>query len=181
MKKLVSTFLLSSVAATSALANQGYVGVELGKVQAEVTADYLSENLDFEPTAFKVKGGSELNENLAIEGYLGFGLSDDTVEYTYIDAEVNTMVGIGVRGILPLGDAFSVNGKVGLANISYEDSEGDKYKNTGLEYGVGLKINLGTSSAITLDYTFLPDAENDEWDLDIEAEMLSIGFQFYPQ
>lgn len=181
MKKLVSTFLLSSVAATSALAAEGYVGVEIGKLQAAVTSDYLSQDLDVEPIAVKVKGGSELLKYLAIEGYLGFGLSDDKVEYTDIDLDVDSMAGIGVRGILPLGDMFSLNGKVGLAYINYEDSDGDKYKNTGLEFGIGAKLKVGSSSAITLDYTLLPDAENDYWDLDVEAEMLSIGFQYYPQ
>lgn len=67
-----------------------------------------------------------------------------------------------------------------MASVSYEDSEGDKYKGTGLEYGVGIKIDMGSSAAITLDYTILPEATNDKWKIDVDSEILSLGFQYYP-
>ena len=180
MRKLFATVALTSLAATSVWAETGYIGAEIGQVDAEFTADYFSGSFDSQPTAFRVKGGGELNPNLAIEGYLGMGLGKDTIEDTEIDAEVDTMIGLDVKGLLPLGDAAKLYAKVGLARITFEDSDNDEYSKNGFSYGVGGQVSINETMAITLDYTVFPDAENKEYELDVESQMISIGFQYYP-
>ena len=180
MKKLITTLALTTAAASTVWADSGYIGADIGRVDAEITADYFSGSFDTQPSALRVKGGGELNKNLAIEGYIGMGLAKDTVEDTDIDAEVDTIIGLDIKGLLPIGDTAAVYAKAGLARISFEDSDNDTYSKTGLTYGVGASVSVSENFALTLDYTVLPDAENKEYELDIESNMISIGFQYYP-
>ena len=180
MNKLITTLALTTAVASTAWAESGYIGADIGRVDAEITADYFSGGFDTQPIALRLKGGGELNKNLAIEGYIGMGVSKDTVKDTDIDAEVDTMIGLDIKGLLPIGDAAALYAKAGLARISFKDSENDTYTKNGLTYGVGANVSVGKNMALTLDYTVFPDAENKEYELDVESSMISIGFQYYP-
>lgn len=180
MKKLIATAALTSIAATSVWAESGYIGAELSSVNAEITADYFSGSFDAQPLAFRVKGGGEIYENLVVEGYIGMGIGDDTVEDTDIDLEVDSMIGVNLKGLIPLGDTAAFYGKVGFARITFEDSDKDTYDENGLTYGIGAQFSVSETLAFTLDYSVFPDAENKEYELDVESDMISIGFQYYP-
>lgn len=170
---LVATALISS----SALAEGGYVGFDIGITQVEIQPDGFSETYDADPLTLRVKGGGFINPNVAIEGYLGLGLKDDTIEDSDLDVGLENMIGLDVLGVLPLGDMASVYGKVGFAGLSFEDDDNDTYRENGVTYGVGAKLSLGGSGAITLDYTVFPDIENDKVGVDVEVDMISLGYQ----
>lgn len=63
-----------------------------------------------EPTALVLRLGNELTPNLAVEGRLGFGVSDDSIDVlgTSVDVEVDQFFGVYVRGIAPLGARGSI-------------------------------------------------------------------------
>ena len=42
---------------------------------------------------------------------------------------------------------------------------------------MGAQFNVSEAAAIVLEYSFLPDADNDYWEIDVESEVISIGFQ----
>src|SRR5690606_12422933 len=118
-----------------------------------------------------------INSYFAIEGYLGLGIDDDTIEDSELDVGLENIIGLDALGVLPLGDVASVYGKVGVVGVSYKDEDNDSYRENGLSYGVGAKLNVGGSGAVTLDYTVLPDIDSDEFGFEIESEIISIGYQ----
>lgn len=180
MKKQLQVFFLSGLTSTGAFAAEGYIGAEVGQITSDLNVGngVLLTDYDAKPIAVKVLGGSELNKHLAVEGYFGFGLSDDEL-IPDLDIDVYNMAGLGVRGILPLGDVFSLNGKVGVASIAFEGND-EKFRELGIEYGVGMKVGMG-SYAITLDYIILPDVDlGTDFDLELESEMISVGLRYYP-
>jgi opacity protein-like surface antigen len=119
--------------------NEGdaYVGGGLGMVNYD--ADGLEEA---EPTVLLGRLGYFVVDNIAIEGRLGFGMSDDdiTVLGTDVSFDVDQVAGVYGVGHLPIADAFSLYGLAGftyaegsasLAGISIDDDD------TGFSYGLG--------------------------------------------
>lgn len=129
MKKILAVVLLS--AATTAPAFAGsvdmsnfYAGVTLGAGNASFTAPvagYLVENPKSKPV-YGVFGGYRYNKNLAVElAYTG-------ASYIYTTPAVGgarylskqTVFAIAAVGTMPVSDAFSVFGKLGVAGASSE-------------------------------------------------------------
>lgn len=182
MKKSMLGLVAASVLSSSAFAQTGYFGADFSFISAELTADtfFGTFSEDVDPTALRLRGGVEFNENFAIEGVLGFGLQDDKVgRSSDWEFELDSLYGVNAVGIIPLDRTFSLFGKVGFAALEYEDSDGDTYDDTGVSFGIGAKVNFDRrGSGMIIEYTILPDTENEEWGIDVESEMISIGAQF---
>lgn len=176
--KAIRAVALAGVMCASAqvMAEGAYVGMDYSIVKADITADWYAGKFSADPTALRFKVGTGINQNFAVEGYFATGLSEDTIEGD-LEAEVDSMFGIAAKGIIPASESFALYGKLGFAKVTFEDSVGDKYKGDGLEYGVGAQFNVSEAAAIVLEYSFLPDADNDYWEIDVESEVISIGFQ----
>jgi hypothetical protein len=180
VKKQLLGFLTVSLFSSAAMAQGGYIGIDLGTIDAELSADGFSETYRAEPTALRVRGGGLFSKHFALEGYIGLGLADDEIGGTGLDFELTQLIGANAVGIIPLGNVFSLYGKLGIASVEFEDGDGDKYDDMGLTYGFGVKFNTGSVGAVVIEYAVLPDAVNDEYgiDLNVESEMLSIGYEF---
>ncbi len=178
MKKSMLGLVAASVLSSSAFAQTGYFGADFSFISAELT-DSWDNSADSDPTALRVRGGVELNENFAVEGVLGLGLQDDKVSGTPYELELDSLFGVNAVGIIPLDRTFSLFGKIGFAKVEFKDNEGDTYDDTGVSFGIGAKVNFDRrGSGMIIEYTILPDTENEEFGIDVESDMISIGAQF---
>lgn len=181
MKKSMLGLVAASVLSSSAFAQTGYFGADFSFISAELSADTFlgtfSEDVD--PTAIRLRGGVELNENFAIEGVLGLGLQDDKASDFGFEVGLDKLFGVYAVGIIPLDRTFSLFGKLGFANVGYEDEEGDTIDDTGASFGFGAKVNFDRrGSGMIIEYTILPDIDDEDAGWKIESEMISIGAQF---
>ncbi len=128
MKKILAVVLLSAATAPAFAGNVDlsgfYAGVTLGAGSANFTAPvagYLVENPKSKPV-YGAFGGYRYNKNLAVEmAYTG-------ASYIYTTSAVGgarylskqTVFAIAAVGTMPVSDAFSVFGKLGVASASSE-------------------------------------------------------------
>ncbi|MEJ2682006.1 MAG: outer membrane beta-barrel protein, partial [Gammaproteobacteria bacterium] len=131
-------------------AEEWYAGLQYSYIEANVKFNrqedcclngsnvLLDGEIDSKPSAINLNVGKTINENFAIEGLLGFGLSDDDANGTledgfsdslvrYSDAKLGlkTLLGVSAVGKFPINDSINAYGKLGLAQIKYEDEDND--------------------------------------------------------
>jgi len=153
-----------------------YAGVGLGTATVELDADPALANFKFDSddTAFKVFGGYNFNQYFALEAaYFDGGEAEETV----IRGLGGTgTVGIGTTGLiasvlgrLPLGEVFSLYGKLGFASYDVE-GKGRVNGNVVIEmdgsdddvaYGVGAAFNIGTSFELRAEYESISISDGD--------------------
>ena len=172
MKKILVAGFVGSFS-TVVLAEGWYGGIQYSLLDAEIDAG--SWTADSEPSAINLNAGKTINENFAVEGLLGFGLSDDEVEDSGFDFELKTVVGVMAVGILPVAENFSIYGKLGVAQVEYDDSDGDSSDGSGILFGAGVAFDINDQYGLNLEYLWYPDAEYDDFDIDVEAGTFSFG------
>ena len=157
-KTLPLALALTGVAAPALAVDQGenYLGGGFGMLSYDTDAEFQGEQLEFDPTALVWRAGHGVVDNFAVEGRLGFGLSDDSVTRPIngnagtIEAEIDQFFGIYGVGYLPINDTFSVYGLAGITSGELtatgkvngttvaEESDDD----TDFSYGVGAELGL---------------------------------------
>ena len=164
-----------------------YVGGSIGQSEAQDLCDGIS-GCDDTDTAWKIFGGYHVNRNFAIEGgYTDLGKS--TINATgpggnlnaTIEATAFELVGLGS---LPLGNQFSVFGKIGLyrgeveargsgvvlgapVNLSEDDS------GTDLTFGFGARLDITRNFGVRGEWQRYSDMGGD-----IDIDVLSVGVVF---
>lgn len=144
------------------------------------TQGSASGSVDSEPYAITVKAGSVLAKYLAIEAHAAFGVRGDNyrfqiptavinpaIDATTADArsELDTFYGVYVRPQISLGDVVDLYALVGygytrmkftipVAGIKIDED------NTGISYGVGAQLNLGSNWAINGSYLMLNKSDD---------------------
>ncbi|QTD45642.1 outer membrane beta-barrel protein [Ottowia testudinis] len=107
----------------------------------------------FKGNATMVRGiaGYNLNENLALEGMVGFGVSGkkSTIGGEVFHAKPSNMVGLFIKPKLPLGDSAELFGRVGFSSVKFG---GDPGRSNGLAWGLGGAYRLTPAVALTADY-----------------------------
>lgn len=171
--------LLGLLASTNVLAEIQpgfYAGVGLGSATIELDADPTLDDFKFDSddTAFKVFGGYNINQYFAAEAaYFDGGEPEETVVR---GPGVNGTVGLGTTGLIasvlgriPLGEIFSLYGKLGLASYEVEGKgrlNGDVIiEETGTEddvaYGFGAAVSVGASFELRAEYESISISDGD--------------------
>ena len=180
------------LATGTALAQQEgrfYAGASFGQAEANdfcsearATAPFFGGSVascDEKDTAFKFFLGYRVNPNFAIEGsYFNYGEVSFSGQLSGfpISASVEpTAFGVAAVGILPLGNRFSLFGKLGLlasevdASVNVAGFPGSESESeTGLHMGIGAMFDVSSSVAIRAEWE-----RNDE----LEVDMISVGVQ----
>jgi OOP family OmpA-OmpF porin len=128
-----------------------YVGGDIGN------ADFGTED----DTAFRVLGGYQFNRNLAAE--VGYGMLFDKggVDVTSLD-----VVGVGS---FPLGNKFSLFGKLGIAMWEVDAGPFGSEDGNDLTYAIGLQYDISRNLALRGQWqSYDTDPE--------EVDVLTIGF-----
>lgn len=144
---------LVMVAASASAASAGtYLGLGLG------TSPATSTNTDLMSTEADGRSGRLLLgfrvARLGIEGTVGrFDvLVNDKREFT------NTMLGVGLKYNLPLGDNFEAFGRGGLQRTYLNEDMDDRYDSAGNGYylggGIEYRVELLLGGSIFLDYQY---------------------------
>ena len=155
----------------------------------------LSSTTDETDTGYKLQLGYKLNQNFAIEGgYVDLG------EFTY-DATFTGGTGketakvdgwnIVAMGILPLGDTYSLLGRLGAIRAKVDATasatgpggsalDNAKATKNSFTYGLGVAYNMSKSTSIRLDYdryAKLGD-KNSTGEGDVDLYSLAVGYKF---
>lgn len=148
-KKFIAALLgAAALAASSVASAQWYAGGEIGR------SDVGSED----DTSFKFLGGFQVNRHFAAEAGYGFLFDKNGSE-----AKALEVVGVG---LYPLGNQFSVLGKIGLANVDVK-TPGGSDDSTELTYGFGGQYDATPKLGIRLQWQ--------RYDTDNEIDVISIG------
>ena len=143
-KTLPLSLILAGMATPALAAEPGdtYLGGGFGMVT------YEEQGLpEAEPSALVGRLGYHITSNIAIEGRLGFGISDDDINFAGVPVavEVDQLVGAYAVGYLPLAEAFSL---YGLAGFSYGEGSASAAgyslddDDTDFSYGVGATFDV---------------------------------------
>lgn len=158
MKSFAASVLALAVLCCAGLARAQddiYVGVSYGLVT------YQQDGLpSVRPQSLAFKAGRELHPNLAVEVRAGFGVGDDTVSVagTPVDFQIDHFAGVYGKGILPLAEAFSIYGLVGLVagkvtarGFGYSASSSD----TSFSLGLGIDLAFSRHSVLNVEWSEL--------------------------
>lgn len=138
-------------------------------------------------TAYKLQAGYQVNSNLAIEGgYIDYGKLDYTATATNLVGVLTangkaTGWNLVAVGILPLGNQFSVLGKLGVAEVSVSTtvaaaglSVSTSDSKTDATYGLGVKYEITKAVFLRGDldsYKGTGGGRNNVW-------ALGVGYKF---
>lgn len=145
-----------------ALADGLYAGVSIGQLTG-----------DLKPIIMHGNFGIELNETFTFEGRVGTGLRSDSRGdgAGRRGLKVGSYLGLYTKGHLPISNAVSAYGIVGVSNMNVTNRFGgtsrSRTENRG-SYGLGLNVATGQSSAITVEWLRVLN----------NVEMASVGVQF---
>ncbi|WP_129647401.1 porin family protein [Peristeroidobacter agariperforans] len=173
--------LLGLLASTNVLAEIQpgfYAGVGVGTATIELDTIEVDDDFDFkfdaDDTAFKVFGGYNFNQYFAIEAtYYDGGEQEETI---ISFPGFNSSIEVGTSGLIasaigrvPLGDLFSLYGKLGFASYDAEIKtlvNGDVvFEEDGSDddvaYGVGASFNIGSQFELRAEYEAISLSDGD--------------------
>jgi OOP family OmpA-OmpF porin len=186
------TFSLASMAQPRAETGW-YVGGSIGQSEVQDFCDGVP-GCDDTDTAWKFFGGYQINPNFSIEaGYTDLGKSrvnatgpGGTVDAT-VEATALEFVGVGS---LPLGNQFSLFGKLGIYRAEVEQRgsavvfgtpiplDADD-SNTDLTFGFGVKFDLTRNFAVRGEWQRYSDVGgSDIGEADVDVISVGIVFRF---
>jgi opacity protein-like surface antigen len=143
---------------------------------------------DLNPTMLGLRAGYYLNRNFSVEGRLGIGIGDDSVQLINfptpyglftgdVAIEVDSLIGVYAVGHIPASDSFDFYGFFGFnraditatatsggTSFSYSDDDSD------MAYGIGAEFKINPTSAINLEYGNFYD------DSGVTVDAITIGF-----
>jgi opacity protein-like surface antigen len=170
--KILAVALIVPVAPAAQAIDGVYGGVSY--VEAEYKEDGVPTA---NPSLVSFRVGSSLNKNLAVEGRFGVSLGDDQVRVLGVDVDVkvDNFYGLYAKGILPLGNAFSLYGLVGFTQAKVTASALGNSASTSdsdLSYGFGADFELSRTMSVNLEWAKL--VEGDAYKLN----GISVGMNF---
>jgi OOP family OmpA-OmpF porin len=168
--------LLTSTTVLAEIQPGFYVGAGVGSATLELDADPELDGFKFDAddTAFKVFGGYNFNRYFAVEAtYFDGGKPEETIisgpgGRATIDVGLSGLIASAV-GRLPIGDAFSVHGKLGFASYT-ADIKGrvngdvvasDDGNDEDLAYGIGAALNIGPAFELRAEYEAVAISDGD--------------------
>ena len=184
MKKLITA--VSLVAASMAAHAQLY-----GEVGYNANVTNVKENgasLESKPKALRALLGYEFNENFALEGIVGFGISDSNVTYKEAGlsekagkAKLNNILGLyltpkvqiinDLEGFLRLG-VSSYKGSVTTDENSYSKTA------TSTSYGIGVRYMIDSQIYLNADYMSYGHMNVKDKTIQHKGFTIGIGYKF---
>ena len=181
-KKVLVTALLAGFAALPTLAmaqakGNADLGFYAGASIGQSTSSDCGGSCDDKDTAYRVFGGYKFHPNIAVEG--GYSPLGETSSGN-LKAEANAWDLVGL-GIFPLGNNFSIFGKLGFYNaeIKLSGAASGKKTTTDLTYGIGGQYDFNRNLGLRLEWqrysgVKAPDVANvSSGDTDIDV--VSVG------
>lgn len=118
---------------------------------------YKESGYKLQPSMVRALVGTELNPNLNVEGMLGFGVSDDTVNIqgVRVTGQINNAWGIFLKPKASIAPNLELFGRVGYVKTKVTASvPGYAISDTGgdIAYGAGLSYKISETTSLNADY-----------------------------
>jgi hypothetical protein len=185
-KSIALALALSSTTLTSLVSAATEGDQYLGLQFATTTFEISGIDADWEPTALIGRFGHYLSESFSLEGRLGFGISDDTINFSGpggsidVEVELDTLFGVYGVGRHAVNNNSSVYALIGLSRgeasitITGTFPDSGSETETDLSYGVGADIGINNAAGINLEYISYISKN----DVDISALNFGLVFKF---
>jgi len=149
-----------------------YVGLNIGQI------NYQEDGLHaITPLGGYFRIGQQFSPNLAIEGRIGGGFSEDSSDGYVV--KVDSLYAGYIKGSLPLGQGFSVYGLGGLAGMHLRRNFGDgDVTESGFSYGLGADFALGNGTALNVEWSRLLSGTNFGYDFKTDIASIGVTFRF---
>ena len=183
-KPLIAILALTSAAFALPAAAQmrspalssAYVGASIGQSEFKFDCE-AGESCDTKDTAWRIFGGYQFSRNFAAEiGYHDFGEAKFTGPGfdEKVEGSAWELVGIGA---LPLGNAFSIYGKLGAYYGKFEGG-GESDSNTGLTFGIGGQFDVMRNLGLRLEWQRYNDMGENDSKADLDVLSFGIVYRF---
>jgi OOP family OmpA-OmpF porin len=157
-----------------------YLGGSLGMATTTGSNNSGVTMTDKTDQALSVRAGYRIHTNWAVEGgYADLGKS----KYKYSGYPEGTLKTnlwhLDAVGILPLVDKFSVFGKLGIAQLNYDDG-GDKFNKTTPHIGVGVSYAILPALALRAEYDNYGKAKftDGTYSSELSSSQFSLGMDY---
>ena len=176
MKKILAIFAAASaIAATDALAQNEQYYAELNYSLPKAEASGYSAT----PSVIAGRFGMKFTDQLAGEVFLGTSASSDATTQggLKVNVKIKDVVGLYLKGTLPVADKFSVFGRVGYVRAKIEASAiGGTVSDSdsGFSYGVGAQYDFTPQVYGMLDYMSFYDRHG----ATIMGPTIGVGMKF---
>lgn len=208
--KLTTPFLAAAIAIAALPASaQWYVGATVGGSKASVDKenrnnqlldlgfDDATTHVDESDTAYRVYLGWRLNRNFAVEaGYGDLGRFEQRTDVLPLGSLRSTMrvtsADLSLLGLVPLGERWTVFGKVGAfeaktkssfsgsGSVSLFDNAGSmSNRKSGVVLGVGLMADVMPNLAVRAEYDYYRRLGDDiTGKFDVNTLMIGLQYRF---
>jgi len=154
-------------------------GFYLGAALTRVTYKEIGFS-DANPTALALMGGWRVNRYFAVEGRLGGGIANDSINVPgvgSIDLKLKSYFSVLARGTLPVSDQFDLYAVAGQTRADLGASVGGfsaSGSDSSFSYAIGGEFLMGTShSAVGLEFGRLLSGTG------YDADAYSVTFRHY--
>ena len=185
MNKLILTGLLAATAFSPSAhaaetAATSYMGVSAGSVDQKISVAGVGSGKE-STTAYKVYGGFPFDNRFALElGYTDLGKVEESDGTSTVSAQPKALTAALVIS-QPLGDKFSVFGKLGLAStnptLRANGIKVDHGSKSSLLAGIGATFNITSKLTVLIEYESygtLIEHQN----VKLKANMASAGIRY---
>jgi hypothetical protein len=179
-KTIVVASILAALSSGVATAQKQDIGLYAGVLYSKLDTDVNNASTD--PSMLTALAGYKFNRNFAVEGILGKGISDTTLnlQNTSLDFEAKTIKGASAVGIFPIDIVnLKLYGKLGYAKIDYEDGNNNASDGSGAMYGIGAGMKFSSKLSFHLEYMKYPDGESDNNDVSFDVDSTTLNFGVY--
>lgn len=170
---VVAAALLAAGAAQAQSQATNAVYGELGYTFVKVKDDFF--NVSFKPGAIRGIVGWDLHPNVAIEGMLAGGVSDDTTQG--VKAKISRSYGLYVVPKYSITPEFEVFGRLGYADSKIKLSSNigsSSGSDSSFSWGLGAKYNFNKQFYGAVDYMSYFDKDSTT----VTGATLSVGYRF---
>jgi hypothetical protein len=177
---IVMVGIASALAVVSNGAHARDVGTNYAGAQYAITT-YSEDGISEEPnpTALVGRLGRFFHTNFSLEGRLGIGLQDDTVNVFGVDVtmELDSLIGVYGLGHINITETSSVYGLIGFtqaeATLSAPGFGSESDDESDLSLGIGADIGIGNAASVNIEYAqYLSKS-------DFDFTAISFGVNFY--
>jgi hypothetical protein len=128
-----------------------------GYIEAVVALPKYTETSGFSatPTVGLVRVGTNLSDNIAIEGLAGTTVINATDSTGHYIAKIDSMFGAYVKAKTSIGNDIQIFGRIGgvyLSGNAYISGAYQVASGTGFSYGGGAQYDFSAKTYVTIDY-----------------------------
>jgi outer membrane immunogenic protein len=149
----MKTFTIAAAAACALLAAPAIASAETSFYGSVGYANVAVDDVDVNLGVLQARAGLALNDYVALEAEVGFGIADDSI--AGVDVEMKSEYGAYVVAKAPVSERFSAFARLGYVEYELEASAGGfaaQGDGNAAVYGLGVEGELTDTDAVRAEY-----------------------------